>query len=110
MLQKDMEVDDNEVIFVSDIRYDQYPKDEVYWIKEVLGGNLIHVSKYTYSDFDERIFTQPPNEHEKINDPLVKIKSDYILEWKQAEIGTGSLMENSYLNLCVNDVLKSLLY
>ena len=50
MLQKDIEADDNEVIFVSDIRYDQYPKDEVYWIKEVLGGYLVHVSKYTYND------------------------------------------------------------
>ena len=77
MLQKDMESDNNEVIFVSDIRYDQYPKDEVYWIKEVLGGKLVHVSKYTYNDWDERVFTEPPNEHEKINDPLVKLKSDY---------------------------------
>ena len=109
MLQKDMEADDNEVIFVSDIRYDQYPKDEVYWIKEVLGGYLVHVSKYTYNDWDERIFTEPPNEHEKLNDPLVKLKSDYLLQWKQSDIKDGLIIDNAYLNLCVKDVLKSLL-
>lgn len=109
MLQKDMDADDNEVIFVSDIRYDQYPKDEVYWIKEVLGGYLVHVSKYTYNDWDERVFTEPPNEHEKLNDPLVKLKSDYLLQWKQSDIKDGLIIDNSYLNLCVNDVLKSLL-
>ena len=109
MLQKDMEADDNEVIFVSDIRYDQYPKDEVYWIKEVLGGYLVHVSKYTYNDWDERVFTEPPNEHEKLNDPLVKLKSDYLLQWKQSDIKDGLIIDNAYLNLCVKDVLKSLL-
>ena len=109
MIQKDMEADDNEVIFVSDIRYDQYPKDEVYWIKEVLGGYLVHVSKYTYNDWDERIFTEPPNEHEKLNDPLVKLKSDYLLQWKQSDIKDGLIIDNAYLNLCVKDVLKSLL-
>ena len=109
MLQKDMDADDNEVIFVSDIRYDQYPKDEVYWIKEVLGGYLVHVSKYTYNDWDERIFTEPPNEHEKLNDPLVKLKSDYLLQWKQSDIKDGLIIDNAYLNLCVKDVLKSLL-
>ena len=109
MLQKDIETDDNEVIFVSDIRYDQYPKDEVYWIKEVLGGYLVHVSKYTYNDWDERVFTEPPNEHEKLNDPLVKLKSDYLLQWKQSDIKDGLIIDNAYLNLCVKDVLKSLL-
>ena len=109
MLQKDIEADDNEVIFVSDIRYDQYPKDEVYWIKEVLGGYLVHVSKYTYNDWDERVFTEPPNEHEKLNDPLVKLKSDYLLQWKQSDIKDGLIIDNAYLNLCVKDVLKSLL-
>lgn len=109
MLQKDIESDDNEVIFVSDIRYDQYPKDEVYWIKEVLGGYLVHVSKYTYNDWDERVFTEPPNEHEKLNDPLVKLKSDYLLQWKQSDIKDGLIIDNAYLNLCVKDVLKSLL-
>ena len=109
MLQKDIDADDNEVIFVSDIRYDQYPKDEVYWIKEVLGGYLVHVSKYTYNDWDERIFTEPPNEHEKLNDPLVKLKSDYLLQWKQSDIKDGLIIDNAYLNLCVKDVLKSLL-
>ena len=109
MLQKDMDADDNEVIFVSDIRYDQYPKDEVYWIKEVLGGYLVHVSKYTYNDWDERVFTEPPNEHEKLNDPLVKLKSDYQLQWKQSDIKDGLIIDNAYLNLCVKDVLKSLL-
>ena len=109
MLQKDIEADDNEVIFVSDIRYDQYPKDEVYWIKEVLGGYLVHVSKYTYNDWDERVFTEPTNEHEKLNDPLVKLKSDYLLQWKQSDIKDGLIIDNAYLNLCVKDVLKSLL-
>ena len=110
MLQKDLETDDSEVIFVSDIRYDQYAKDEVFWIKDALKGKLIHVSKYTYNDNDERVFILPPNEHERINDPLVRSKSDYKLEWKQAEVKDGPVIQNAYLNACVNDCLKKLLY
>lgn len=109
MLQKDIENDDSEVIFISDIRYDQYPNDEVYWIKEVLKGKLLHVSKYSYNDFDEKIFTQPPNDHEKINDPLVKLKSDYRLEWKQSDITDVPLLKNEYLNDRVNYCLNILL-
>ena len=100
--------DNSDVIFISDIRYDQYEKDEVYWIKNVLKGKLLHVSKYTYNDFDERVFTQPPNEHERINDPLVKLKSDVSLEWKQTEIKDTNLIENEYLNFCVSNCLQKL--
>ena len=109
MLQKDIESDDSDVIFVSDIRYDQYPKDEVYWIKEILNGKLLHISKYTYNDFDERVFILPPNEHEKINDPLVKSKSDYKLEWKQSDIKDVPLLQNEYLNDHVKYCLDILL-
>ena len=34
------------IVVITDIRYDDYPKDEVFWLKEELGGVLVHISLY----------------------------------------------------------------
>lgn len=93
-LQADIEKDNSDVIFITDIRYDFYPKDEVYWIKKDLNGTLIHVSKYTYgfppdgrrirsdvADTQQKIWVEPANDHERWNDPKVKAAADYTVAW-----------------------------
>ena len=66
------------VAIVTDIRYAYYQKDEVWWVKEQMGGSLIHVTQF---DPKTRKDTEPPNEDERINDPLVKAQADFKIRW-----------------------------
>lgn len=69
-----------ENVCITDVRYDDYEKDEIYWLKQEMGGILVHISQYEELD-DIKIFAKPPNEEEARNDPKVKNKADYIIEW-----------------------------
>lgn len=74
---------------VTDVRYDVFEKDEAFFLKEEMGGILVHISKYTMSEglefpyVKEKIFGLPPNQDETDNDPKIKAKSDYQIEWPQ---------------------------
>lgn len=75
------------VAVVTDIRYDEYPLDEVHWLKQEMKGVLVHISRYTdvpYANtpsIKRRKFVEPPNERERSNDPILKEKSDYQFAW-----------------------------
>ena len=55
-----------------DIRYVEYPKDEVYWLKNEMNGFLIFV---------ERIGILDANDTEKINNKIIRNMADYIVSW-----------------------------
>ena len=81
-------------VFISDVRYSDFEKDEVYWIKEELKGALVHVSQYEICEVldkgswpktkMDRVFLQPANKEEERNDPVLKSKADYTLEWEKS--------------------------
>lgn len=124
-LQLDIEKDSADVVFVTDIRYDWYAKDETYWIKEELKGKLIHISKYTHgfpadgrrirddiSKNLDKIYIEPANDHELYNDPKVKAKADIQFEWEHIAYDNQPyemLVNHSYLNGLVRDVYKQIL-
>lgn len=103
--------DDSDVIIVTDIRYDEYEKDELYWMKDVLGGVVVHVSKYSirfnpyFMDGKEKQWVIPANDHEARNDPKIKKKADFVVEWEHQE---GNIMESTYLNSIVSNVLDKI--
>jgi hypothetical protein len=66
---------------ITDIRYDDYENDEASWVQEELGGTLVHISQYRMED-SERVYLKPANSEEARNDPKVKEKSDYQIEWE----------------------------
>ena len=68
----------NVVNILPDIRYVEYPEDEVYWLKNEVKGLLI---------FIKRKGIQDANDTEKVNNKIISNMADYILEW-------GSLNEN----------------
>jgi hypothetical protein len=77
-------------VVVTDVRYDEKSKDEVHWLKEEIGGVLLHLSCYEEvvkgidpkgSVSSVRVFPHPPNETERLNDPRLKAQADYILAW-----------------------------
>ena len=62
---------------ITDIRYDEYPEDEVWWLKEHLNGILIHVSRL---DKNGNI-VEPANPDEEENDAKVKAAAQYRIVW-----------------------------
>lgn len=115
-----------DIAIVSDIRYDFYINDEVDWIRKEKNGPLIHISKYTYG-FPKngrnvkvkgetvnktKIFTDPANSHETLNDPKLQKKADYLLQWEDISDGKNityeELLNNSYLNDIVIECLREL--
>lgn len=86
-----------DVAFITDIRYDEYPKDELYWLKHKMNGKLIHIRKWHFdTNHHEKTYDLPPNDHEAKNDPKLQRKSDYCFEWE----------DYSTLNISYEDMLK----
>ena len=79
----------NSIVVITDIRYDDYPKDEVYWLKEELGGVLVHISMYeevpSLCGSHTKNFRKPINSEEARNDPKLESQADYIVQWKKAK-------------------------
>jgi hypothetical protein len=79
----------NSIVIVTDIRYDDYPKDEVYWLKEELGGVLVHISLYeeapSLCGSHTKNFKEPINDEEARNNPKLISQADYTVQWKKAE-------------------------
>lgn len=89
------------IFLISDLRFAEYsPNDEIDYCLDV--GPVVHISKYQlvpynmigdcvdYSDLI-RQFDIPPNEFEAKNDPLIKEKSNYRIEWEDQDRRTENL-------------------
>jgi hypothetical protein len=62
---------------ITDIRYDEYVKDEVWWLQKHLKGKLVHVTRFLENG-------QPltaPNKDEAENDPRLLEKADFRIRW-----------------------------
>jgi len=55
-----------------DIRYVEYPKDEVFWLKNEMNGFLIFVERKGIYD---------ANDTERVNNFIIKQMADYIVSW-----------------------------
>jgi hypothetical protein len=71
------------ITIIPDIRYAEYENDELFWIKKEKQGFLIFVDHEYISD---------ANETEKVNNKIIKKKSDYKLKW-------STLNENNPIDL-----------
>tara|TARA_R100001129_G_scaffold151687_1_gene113934 strand:+ start:841 stop:1449 length:609 start_codon:yes stop_codon:yes gene_type:complete len=67
---------------ITDVRFNEYEKDEVYWVKNEINAVLVHISQFNEEN-NKRIFLPPANQAESKNDPLVKREADFILNWPQ---------------------------
>jgi hypothetical protein len=70
-LDKDSHFAENFVPIIPDIRYAEFEKDELYWLKEERKGILI---------FLERDSIKPANEFEEKNNILLKDKADFVFD------------------------------
>ena len=93
-------------LFVTDVRYSEYRRDEVYWIKKELNGTLVHVRRYeTEPELDKyglptgnlnKIYHQPPNSSEQKNDPKLQKAADYLVEWPTQHGGLKKTKEKLF--------------
>ena len=73
---------EGDVAIVTDVRYDHYDKDEVYWIKEEKQGLLIHLKRFKRDDTNFVHYTKPANDHESLNDRSLYEKADINITWE----------------------------
>jgi len=66
---------------ITDIRFDQFEHDEVYWLKNELKGKLIYIDRYT-TDLDGNQSAIPfVNDLERSQDENLRKKADIIINW-----------------------------
>jgi hypothetical protein len=108
LVYEEIKNDPYDVIFIPDIRYAEYEKDEHYWISQELQGKLIHVSAYKMVD-GNRVYNTPPNANEARNDPKLKQFADYRVEWEMSK-NPNPLTDpilNEQVEVCLNSILFS---
>ena len=82
----------SDIVIVTDIRFDEFEEDEVFWLKEKMNGVLTHVSRFDFAVVEEnkegemkglnkRTFIEPANDHERSNDPKVRDAADFSFNW-----------------------------
>jgi len=81
---------------VTDVRYDIYPKDEFFWLKEQNAGVLVHITRM-FGD-DE---IPPANEEESINNEKLKTKADYSIKWNTVDPTQNAIQDHS-----LNEIVK----
>ena len=94
LLNKELAPD--KINIITDIRYNKYEKDEVFWLKNEINGVLIHLSRYDETNRERRYYP-PTNEAERENDPLVKGEADFILNWKSEKDDTKKIISASQM-------------
>ena len=96
----------DDIPVITDVRYQEYEKDEVTWVKDELNGVLVHVSQYEEKEvLDKRewpktktgkVFLAPVNDEEARNDPIIKENADFLVKWEK--IKCDNPLDNDYLN------------
>lgn len=94
LLNKELAAD--KINIITDVRFNQYEKDEVHWLKNEINGVLIHLSRYDEVN-GKRLYFSPANEEERKNDDLVKLEADFILNWKSEKNETKKIISASQM-------------
>jgi hypothetical protein len=106
-------------IVITDIRYDVYDKDEVYWLKDVMGGKLVHIERRYFDpswidmtnlngmNHGKWRVAHPANDDERENDPKVKAKANFRVEWPTSVLPNGQVNKEE-LKVYVEEFIKFL--
>ncbi len=88
---------------VTDIRYDEYERDELYFAKIELNALLVHVELIK----DGKV-VGPANEDEEKFDPILKEASDYCFVWKHKKEFKGGENDPEYIKHVEDEVTNVL--
>ena len=99
------EGDLNSNICITDVRYADYPLDEVHFIKKELEGFLVYIKKHKFSLDGCSVVDDPPaNEEEERNNPRLLKSYDYIIDWEHVYKSTEAEIEKA-ISYHVSDFL-----
>lgn len=87
----------NGFICITDIRYCQYTHDEYFWLKNILNGKLVHVTRLD----KEGTEIPPANEEEASQNPILKKLADHKIIWP-------SESDKSLLDMYVEEAILKL--
>jgi hypothetical protein len=92
--------DQDSINILPDIRYVEYPKDEVYWLKNEMNGFLI---------FIEREGIYDANDTEKVNNKIIRNMADHIVSWGSLDEQSSSHREkiNSYASQAIEKMFTT---
>jgi hypothetical protein len=89
---------------ITDIRFDEFNKDEVYWLQNELRGNLVYIDRYT-TDLEGNESSIPfVNDTEREQDPNLRKKADISIRWPTA-CDKSILLE--YAKPLINEIEQS---
>jgi hypothetical protein len=89
LLDLEIKTEDSSIC-ITDIRYDDYELDEVHWLTNELEGVLVHIERYDIINNNKKFF-EAPNEEERRNEPKLKAKALYNLQWPSFSGSTESV-------------------
>jgi hypothetical protein len=103
-----------DVALVSDVRYAHYPNDELGWVLHEHEGLLVHLRRYersTSAVIDETgnikmDYVQPPNEHERINDPKLRDGAHFKLNLPTVDDPRKSLEIMNMVNEVTSEIIE----
>lgn len=104
-LQANKEFRANNISIITDIRYTEYPKDEVPWLKDEMKGLLVYI---------ERKGLNPANKFEKINNEIIKRKADIVVYTEDSKDYEGIIkikaeeVANKYFTTYQQDISRLL--
>lgn len=94
-VQEEIDISNDCIFIITDIRYAIYESDEYQWIRKN-NGILVHVSRYNGSI---KNLILPPNEDEEFNDPILESLSDFKVVWPSTD-------NEETLNVFVRDFFR----
>jgi len=97
------------VLFITDIRYSEYERDEVFWLKNELKGKLIHIKQFQLITnkygLQRHSYIAPPNDAERTQDPIIQEQADEFIVWQKVD----KTQVDKVLMPTVKDCLKKVL-
>lgn len=97
---ENFEVVKEKTLIIPDIRYAEYLKDEIHWIRNEVNGYLIFLERENIKD---------ANETEKINNKKLKIFSNCCIRWGKLDENNESdrkIIDNYSIKI-LNDIFQS---
>lgn len=91
------------ILVIPDIRYAEYEKDEIYWMRNEINGYLIFLERENIKD---------ANETEKINNKLIQKYSNFSIYWEKLDENNENDRKiiDSYSIKILNDIFQSTTY
>lgn len=86
------------IAVITDIRYSDYERDEIFWLKHEIKGTLVHLSRFEEDENKFKYYRRGANEEELRNEPVLYEEADYSIEWPETEEGERKKMMIEHAN------------